>query len=55
MNHTKFHPNIPCRYEEQVVFIFFCYFEYQWPSWMLNKAEFYHSEALQSDHAACEI
>ena len=23
--------------------------------WILNQADFYKSEALQSDHAACEI
>ena len=30
-------------------------FSYRWLSWIFDQTEFYQTEALQSDHAACEI
>ena len=52
--HTKFQPNIPCHSGENVDFIGLAIY-YQWHTWNLDQTEFYQSEALESDHTACEI
>ena len=53
MLYTKFQPNIPSHSGEKM--IWFCYFKHREPPWILDLAEFYLSEAIQSGHAACEI
>ena len=55
MLHAKFWPNLPCGSEENVDFIWFCYFEQWRPYCILDQAEYYHLKVLQTDHAACEI
>ena len=46
---------IPARYSRKCWFYWFCYFKYQWPSWILDQTKIYYSEALQSGHSASEI
>ena len=45
MRQTKFQPNIPSGSGERFILLV-SLFKLRWPSW---------TEALQSDHAACEI
>ena len=55
MLHTKYQPNIPCHSGEKVDFASFAIFSIGSHLGFSTKAEFYHSEALKSGHAACEI
>ena len=55
MPHTQFQPNIPSGSGEKVDFIGFANFGNGGHFGFLTPPEFYHSEGLQSDHAACKI